>query len=124
MANINVQGVGAVVAAPDHNTPGGSYYYHWERDGALTMRTVFDTQQNSDKLMESYTNWVLKVQNQADPNNIDIRTEPKYTIPDGVPYTGAWCRPQTDGPSLRAAALIEYAQYLLKSGKKDYVQQN
>jgi len=35
--NIGVQGTGAVVADPDRSTPGGSYYYHWERDGALTM---------------------------------------------------------------------------------------
>jgi glucoamylase len=38
-ANINIQGQGGVVAAPDPNTPGGSYYYHWMRDAALTMRT-------------------------------------------------------------------------------------
>ena len=36
--NINIGGKGGVVAAPDTNTPGGSYYYHWSRDGALTMR--------------------------------------------------------------------------------------
>lgn len=38
-ANINIQGKGGIVAAPDHSTPGGSYYYHWMRDAALTMRT-------------------------------------------------------------------------------------
>jgi len=38
MNNINIGGKGGVVAAPDTNTPGGSYYYHWERDAALTMR--------------------------------------------------------------------------------------
>ena len=33
LANIDIQGSGAVVAAPDHNTgPGGDYYFHWERD--------------------------------------------------------------------------------------------
>ena len=35
-ANLNIQGSGAVVAAPDYNTPAGSYYYHWMRDGALS----------------------------------------------------------------------------------------
>lgn len=34
--NINIQGTGMVVAAPDTQTPGGSYYYHWARDGALS----------------------------------------------------------------------------------------
>jgi glucoamylase len=37
--NINIGNKGGVVAAPDRITPGGSYYYHWTRDGALTMRT-------------------------------------------------------------------------------------
>jgi glucoamylase len=41
-ANINIQGKGGVVAAPDPNTPGGSYYYHWMRDAALTMRTYME----------------------------------------------------------------------------------
>ena len=37
-ANLNIDGVGAVVAAPDHNvSTAGSYYYHWMRDGALSM---------------------------------------------------------------------------------------
>lgn len=38
LKNININGQGGVVAAPDYNTPGGSYYYHWMRDAALTMR--------------------------------------------------------------------------------------
>ncbi len=29
MANIDIDGSGAVVASPDRNTPGGSYYFHW-----------------------------------------------------------------------------------------------
>ena len=28
-ANLDVEDSGAVVAAPDDATPGGSYYYHW-----------------------------------------------------------------------------------------------
>ena len=31
MANINIDGNGGVVAAPDQSTPGGSYYYHWKK---------------------------------------------------------------------------------------------
>ena len=49
--------------------------------------------------------YVLQVQQKDDPNGIDVRVEPKFTIPDGNPYTGGWCRPQTDGPALRAMAL-------------------
>ena len=47
----------------------------------------------------------IQVQHKEDPNGIDVRVEPKFTIPDGNPYTGGWCRPQTDGPALRAMAL-------------------
>ena len=47
----------------------------------------------------------MQVQQKDDPNGIDVRVEPKFTIPDGNPYTGGWCRPQTDGPALRAMAL-------------------
>lgn len=41
-ANLNIEGKGGVVAAPDHNTPGGSYYYHWMRDGALSMKVYME----------------------------------------------------------------------------------
>lgn len=114
-ANIDVQGSGAVVAAPDHNTgPGGDYYYHWMRDGALSMGVFLVTKgmPAADGKMRSYVRWVQKVQNQQDPNGIDVRTEPKFTIPDGRPYTGGWCRPQTDGPALRALTLAMYAAQL------------
>lgn len=90
------------------------------------MATLIETQDpaaNVDKF-KAYAGWVLKVQNQQDPNGQDVRTEPKYTIPDGKPYTGAWCRPQTDGPGLRATALIEIGEYLRKNGDSDFVQEN
>ena len=64
---INIQGKGGVVASPDPNTPGGSYYYHWMRDAALTMRTYMEL--NDMKLpiveikMKAYVGWVRRVQN-------------------------------------------------------------
>eukprot|EP00933_Yihiella_yeosuensis_P082624 TRINITY_DN9656_c0_g8_i1.p1 TRINITY_DN9656_c0_g8~~TRINITY_DN9656_c0_g8_i1.p1 ORF type:complete len:521 (+),score=133.04 TRINITY_DN9656_c0_g8_i1:65-1627(+) len=126
--NLDIQGSGAVVAAPDHNTgPGGDYYFHWERDGALSMHaclTTADKLSDVDEKMQHYVGWVAKVQNQADNHDIDVRTEPKYTIPDGVPFTGGWCRPQTDGPGLRAKTLATYGLELLKEGKEDFVKQN
>lgn len=42
MENINIGNKGGVVASPDTNTPGGSYFYHWMRDAALTMRTFME----------------------------------------------------------------------------------
>lgn len=126
MANINIDGSGGVVASPDNNTPGGSYYYHWERDGALTMRALQDITENQADIVDNliaYGKWVSKVQNQQDPNSQDVRTEPKYMLPGGEVYTGAWCRPQNDGPGLRAISLIMAADTLASNGEGDFVAQ-
>lgn len=42
MLNIDIEGKGGVVAAPDANTPGGSYIFDWMRDESLTMRTFME----------------------------------------------------------------------------------
>jgi len=132
LANIDIQGSGAVVAAPDHNTgPGGDYYFHWERDGALTMDALMRTNPGKvsdvETQLKHYVQWVEKVQNQPDPHGIDIRTEPKYTIPDGKPFAGSWCRPQNDGPGLRGKSLAEFGMALLARGEKgdaDFVKEH
>ena len=90
--NLNVEDCGAVVAAPDDSTPGGSYYYHWMRDAGLSIKTWMDINDNDyntcKDVLEAYLGWVGKVQQKNDPNGIDVRIEPKFTIPDGDPYTG------------------------------------
>jgi hypothetical protein len=44
----NIQSSGAVMASPDDNVlTAGSYRNHWSRDGALTMRTVLQTMENT-----------------------------------------------------------------------------
>mgnify|MGYP001998778939 CR=1 FL=1 len=89
-ANINVDDSGAVVAAPDYNTPGGSYFYHWERDGALSMGALLRLAHSLDDVrddMDNYVRWVAKVHNKTDPNSLpSVLPEPKFTIPDGEPY--------------------------------------
>jgi glucoamylase len=83
-------------------TPAGSYYYHWMRDAGLSIKAWLDINDNNYDTVatevDAYTRWVEMVQHKVDPNGIDIRIEPKFSIPDGEPYTGGWCRPQTDGP--------------------------
>lgn len=127
-ANIDIQGKGGVVAAPDHSTPGGSYYYHWMRDGALTMRTYMEINNYDlnkiEKKMKSYVNWVRNVQGKTDPQGYDVRINPKFELPNGEVFVGGWCRPQTDGPGLRSAALILFADLLLKNGQSSYVSSN
>jgi len=112
-ANLDVQKSGMVVAAPDHNTgPGGDYYYAWMRDGALSMdayQMTASSYADVDEKMERWLAWTERMGNQADPNGINILTEPKFEIPSGKPYAGGWCRPQNDGPGLRAITLIAMA---------------
>lgn len=125
--NINIDGKGGIVAAPDYETPGGSYYYHWMRDGALTMRALQDTNTGSfsdiEETVKSYIQWVVKVQNEEDPNDQDVRTEPKFMLPDGEVFSDGWCRPQNDGPGLRATSLIIAANSLIADGQTDYVKE-
>jgi len=124
-ANIDIQGKGGIVAAPDHSTPGGSYYYHWMRDAALTMRTYMEINDfdlsKVEKKMKSYANWVAKVQKETDPQGFDVRINPKFELPNGEVFVGGWCRPQTDGPGLRSGALLIFADLLIKNGQSSYV---
>lgn len=126
LANINIQGKGGIVAAPDYNTPGGSYYYHWMRDGALTMRCLQETADSwsdIESTVKAYIGWVVNNMMEADPNGIDVRTEPKFNLPNGDVFSSGWCRPQNDGPGLRAYALILAAKSLIAAGETSYVQQ-
>ena len=122
-ANLNIDGSGAVVAAPDQETPGGSYYYHWMRDAGLSIKAWLDINDNDYEsvktVLDAYAGWVKKVQHKTDPNDIDVRIEPKFEIPSGEPYTGGWCRPQTDGPALRAMAMAKWGMVVANSGSGD-----
>jgi len=123
LANLNIDGSGAVVAAPDQSTPGGSYYYHWMRDAGLSIKAWLDINDNDyatvKPVLDAYAGWVKKVQHKSDPNDIDVRIEPKFEIPSGDPYTGGWCRPQTDGPALRGMAMSKWGMILANTGQGD-----
>lgn len=123
-----IEGQGGVVAAPDCDTgAGGSYVYAWMRDSALTMRTLWNT--NNDRAftvakMKKYVNWVIKEHQSTTTTGIDVRTEPKMMLPNpGVVFTSPWCRPQNDGPGLQATSLILLGNYLLDNGETDFVKQ-
>jgi len=124
LANINIQGKGGIVAAPDTNTPGGSYYFHWMRDAALTMRSLQETNQGNfssiETIVKAYVQWVIKAQTAPDPNGQSVLTEPKFMLPNGEVFSGSWCRPQNDGPGLRATALILAANSLIANGQSSY----
>eukprot|EP00035_Acanthoeca_spectabilis_P024581 m.454487 g.454487 ORF g.454487 m.454487 type:complete len:490 (-) comp20681_c0_seq1:37-1506(-) len=123
LKNVNVGGNGAVVAAQSTTHP--NYNFHWVRDAAICMHVLLkrggvDTY--SDQV-NAYIGWVSKVQHDSDPNSgMMIEGEPKYYLSGSV-YDQPWCRPQNDGPALRAIALIEVAnQMLQKPNGKQWVQ--
>eukprot|EP00928_Gymnodinium_smaydae_P011922 TRINITY_DN14359_c0_g1_i1.p1 TRINITY_DN14359_c0_g1~~TRINITY_DN14359_c0_g1_i1.p1 ORF type:complete len:578 (-),score=133.74 TRINITY_DN14359_c0_g1_i1:48-1781(-) len=109
---------GGIVASPDSDTPGGSYIYEWERDSALSARALLDAVAPSwgikviSKQMEGYARRTVMQQALRDPNDIDVRSEPKFSLPNGDVFDGWWCRPQSDGPGLRALTLMDLASYM------------
>ncbi len=109
-----------MVASRDPDTPGGSYYYHWMRDAGLSIKAWLEINDNNlDTVkpeLEKYADWVGVVQHKPD-QNVDVRIEPKFYIPSGDPYDGGWCRPQTDGPGLRAMAISKYGMLLADAGE-------
>ena len=123
---MNAEQHGAVMASPDHSTQGGDYYYHWMRDGGLSIAGWLEVNDMDVNLVrdvvDPYVGWVGFVQKQPDPNN-DVRIEPKFYIETGQPYDDGWCRPQTDGPALRGMALSKYGIMKLDMGDTSGAQQ-
>lgn len=118
---------GAILASPSNITP--NYSYDWIRDSAIAMGLIASWYeaygQHEDKIkLLNYVSWTQKIQQQEDPNpGQDILGEPKFNL-DSTPYTGAWGRPQNDGPALRALALIRFANVLLTNKDISYVRNN
>ena len=131
LSNLNFDGTGGVIASPDADVlGGGSYRYHWARDGGLSMRAFmmsFVSGVTNSSLVQpymlKYTQFVQKVHDQADPFGESILTEPKFNLPSGSVFSGGWCRPQNDGPSIRATTLMLWANQLIKSGQSDIVKE-
>ncbi|KAI9285590.1 glucoamylase 1 [Umbelopsis sp. AD052] len=118
--NINVAGAapGFIAASPSTSSP--DYYYAWVRDSALTMHVVvnqFNTTgaKNStiSKIITDYVTFQANAQTESTPCN--CLGEPKFN-PDGSAYTGAWGRPQNDGPAERAITLIKFADSWIGQG--------
>ena len=98
-------------------------FYTWTRDSALTIKALVDAFIAGDTglqpQIENYIYAQAQLQSVSNPSG-DLSDgaglgEPKFEA-DGTAFTGAWGRPQRDGPALRATALIAYAKYLLNNG--------
>jgi glucoamylase len=135
LRNISPQGAarGAVIASPQQDNP--NYYYHWVRDASITMDTVVNLYALSGdpsaknqyySMLADYVSFSRRNQLTSNPSGTPATTglgEPKFNV-DGSAFTGAWGRPQNDGPALRALTLIHFAEILLSEGQGLYVQNN
>lgn len=123
---MRVQGKGGILASPDTTAPGGSYYYHWMRDGALAIRSLQETAtswSDVEGAVKAYIGWVVHNMMEPDPYGSDVRAESRFNLPNGDVPSPLWCRPDTDGPGLRAYSLILAAIQLIAGGESGYVQQ-
>lgn len=69
-------------------------------------------------MIEEYANAQAYLQTVSNPSG-DLSSgaglgEPKFNV-DLTEFTGAWGRPQRDGPALRSIALIDFGNWLLVS---------
>ncbi|GAM83340.1 hypothetical protein ANO11243_013270 [Dothideomycetidae sp. 11243] len=119
-------GPGVVVASPSKTNP--NYFYTWTRDSALTFKCLVDQfiagDSSLESLIQSYISAIASLQTVNNPSG-GLCTgglgEPKFNV-DGTAFTGAWGRPQRDGPALRVTAMTAYARNLLSRGEKAQVQ--
>ncbi|EJU06305.1 glucoamylase [Dacryopinax primogenitus] len=133
LANIGPSGLkaegaasGVVIASPSTENP--NYDYTWIRDASLVSKLLVDryTQGRDPSLQGIIDDWVsaMGILQQVPNPSGNVSTgglgEPKFN-PDLTAFTGAWGRPQRDGPALRAISMLTYATYLLGQGNTSYV---
>lgn len=144
MANLNIKGTGAIVASPGAcpallaccNTCTGGYAYDWTRDGAISIaalqrlggsklaklgHTDHVTRNYVSDTVKAYAHWVSRRSGREGRARGAVYLEPKWNITTGEPYGGGWCRPQTDGPGLRAMALMQYMREQLRAGAEPWL---
>ncbi|KAL0577741.1 glycoside hydrolase 15 protein [Marasmius crinis-equi] len=133
LANIGPSGskssgakAGVVIASPSNSNP--DYLYTWTRDSALVFSWIIDqvTLARDTSLRSQVENYIAstaRIQQVSNPSGT-ITTgglgEPKFNIDESA-FTGAWGRPQRDGPALRSTALITYANWLIGNNNQTYV---
>ncbi|KAJ6584037.1 glucoamylase [Mycena vulgaris] len=127
LANIGPSGsksqgakAGVVIASPSTTNP--NYLFTWTRDSSLVFKAIIDqfTSGADTTLLGQIQNFVTaeqilqQVSNPSGTVSSGGLGEPHYNIDESA-FTAAWGRPQRDGPALRATAMIEYANWLLKN---------
>ncbi|KAI6098118.1 glycoside hydrolase family 15 protein [Pisolithus sp. B1] len=135
LANIGPNGAkssgaypGIVIASPSMSNP--DYLYTWTRDSSLVFKALVDRLIAGDgsavsisSLTDMFVTAETNIQQVTNPSgNVTMGGlgEPKFIINETA-FTGAWGRPQRDGPALRATTLITYANWLLQQDNASYV---
>lgn len=135
LANIGSNGAkssgahpGIVIASPSTSNP--DYLYTWTRDSSLVFKALVDqliasggSTMSMSSLIDMFVTAEANIQQVTSPSG-NVTTgglgEPKFMINETA-FTGAWGRPQRDGPALRATTLITYANWLLQQDNVFYV---
>lgn len=96
-------------------------FYTWTRDSALVFKALVDQliagNKSLEPLIQQYISAQANLQQVNNPSGglcSGGLAEPKFEV-NLTPFTGAWGRPQRDGPALRATAMIAYSRYLIVS---------
>lgn len=76
------------------------------RGGNLGLQTIIEEYINAQAHLQTVSN------PSGDLSNGAGLAEPKFNV-DLTAFTGAWGRPQRDGPALRAIALIDFGNWLI-----------
>ncbi|TMW66050.1 hypothetical protein Poli38472_003815 [Pythium oligandrum] len=105
---------GSIIAATASGA--NNYIYHWIRDAGLVMAVVHSYYQNGDKSLEQtfwdHATFTKTIQGKTTLTGLG---EAKYNV-DGTAFNDPWCRPQNDGPAVRASSFIRFANTYLANG--------
>ncbi|MEZ0391630.1 MAG: glycoside hydrolase family 15 protein [Pseudobdellovibrionaceae bacterium] len=95
---------GIILASPSKVDP--DYYFHWVRDSALVIDSLFTLPESEKSYVESsFQDFVFLSEKLQNTPALTGLGEPRFNV-DGTPYMGEWARPQNDGPALRALSLL------------------
>ncbi|KAM0790789.1 hypothetical protein ACM66B_004637 [Microbotryomycetes sp. NB124-2] len=113
---------GCIVASPSRQEP--NYFFQWTRDSALVMHTLVDQFKKTGHFRDKVDEYVQESQKLQHLDTVlggfheQGLGDVKYNV-DGTPFTDSWCRPQPDGPALRAITMISFARHLLETGSDE-----
>ncbi|KAF9477190.1 glucoamylase G2 [Pholiota conissans] len=116
---------GVVIASPSQSSP--DYFYTWTRDSSLVFKAIIDQYTRGEDsslrtVIDQYLTSQIFQQQVSNPSGSVSSGglgEPKFNV-DLSAFTGAWGRPQRDGPALRATALISYGNWLIANSNSSF----